>query len=532
MKLRNVLKICPAVLAFSIVAAGAQPLARISIGSFGSLSNAIIRVAGAAYPGLETELGAQLTRHLGLTNTATFDAKGPWEIAVWQHAESPDLLVAVKGPIADVKKFQRELTPQGILSALGKDWIQLGHGTAAIVFKASDKQSDAEKAGLKQWEDEAMAAPHRAVQLTLAPSEATRARVLPLLETARISMQKGAAAAASGMNQKAMGDLFGLYFDAIDAFVKGFQDLKLAVDVTPESIVVEESISAIPGSQFAKWIHKPANPVLAEDLEGLDPSALGSAAMTIGKDPLLMDLMRKFVLLSLQMQNQSTNGGAADDLADLMAKCLPARVSGSFFLKGHMQFSGMYRFPESAAAAVYAQMKPVMKRLIATQAGEGKMYSAATLAENHHAVAGTPVDRYSFTVNMDNPAFKQPGQQEQIKALMPNGQLVFDYAVKNNRLMVASPDLMAALIEGAAKPDARRAIVPDDSTVAAGYFNLLSAIRDFSSANPMIPDAIKDKMANLDPSGTAIRFQLKMNSQVRWDVNVPLKLIEQLGHLK
>lgn len=107
-----------------------------------------------------------------------------------------------------------------------------------------------------------------------------------------------------------------------------------------------------------------------------------------------------------------------------------------------------------------------------------------------------------------------------------------DYAVKDGRLLAATPGLMQRLLEGGSQPQARSAFAIDDSTVAVGYFNLLSVISSTSASNPAVPDAVKNKTARLDATGTAIRFQVEMNSQMRCQQSVPLKLLEQLGHLK
>ena len=51
-----------------------------------------------------------------------------------------------------------------------------------------------------------------------------------------------------------------------------------------------------------------------------------------------------------------------------------------------------------------------------------------------------------------------------------------------------------SLIEAGGKPQSASAMLPDDSTVLAGYFNLLSVISQVAGANPMIPDAVKDRI--------------------------------------
>jgi len=528
MKLRKAFALCGAVLALSLVAGDAQPLVRISISNFAALSNVVVRLARAVAPNSKADFNAMLTGKLGMTNATTFDPKGPWEVAVWQEGGSNAPLIAIKGPIADVKRFQKELDPAGALSKQGKDWVQLAMGSAAIVFKTAEMQTQEEKSALKSWESEAISQPVRALELTLTPSESAKQRVLPLLAMARMSLPQ--MAAANSPNPKAMTGLFDLYFDGIEAFIKGLQKLKLAAGVDADSLLLEETVAAVPGTQLAQWIPKPTNPVRTEDLKGVNPEAFFSGAISLGKDAALIDLTRKFMQLSLEMQNQGTNEAMMNDLMGLVETCLPARISGSVFMNEQLGFTAVYRFPGMDAANVYGKMKPFIARWIKTQAGEGKMYSAATFEEKHHLVGNVPVDRFSFTMNLDSPLFQVPGQKEQIEAFMPNGKMELDYAVKDGQLFLASPDLMKGLLEGQAQ--SAPAMVSDDSTVALGYFNILSVLKRTSQANPAIPQALKERLSRIDLNGTAIRFQLRMDTQVHCDAHIPLKFFEQIGRFK
>jgi len=177
-------------------------------------------------------------------------------------------------------------------------------------------------------------------------------------------------------------------------------------------------------------------------------------------------------------------------------------------------------------------MQPLIQQIVKTQAGEGKMYSAASFKRNERVVEGIPVDRFSFTLNLENPLFQQPGQKAGIEALLPDGKMEFEYAVKDDRLLAATPDRMKELIEGGANKQSPSKIAADNSTFAAAYINLLAVIKGTAGANPEMPEAIKERMAKLDAKGTAIRLDVEMDSSMRCKEHVPLKLIEQLGHLK
>ncbi len=513
----------------------AQPLARVTIRSFGELSNAVVRVVGAVVPEMKENIGGQLTAALGLTNMAAFNPDGAWELAMWQPSGSPKPLMALRGPIPDVKEFHNALNPEGALAKAGEDWVQLGSGSAAIVFTAADDQSDQEKAELKQWEGETIARPGQTVEVRLEPSPAAKAQLLPLLAVARMALtQRIESTATNGVNSKALRELFGLYFDGIETFVKGLHELKVGLGVDRGSVVLEETVSPEPDSDLAHWIHKPPYPLRAEDVKAVTPHALASAAMTIEKNERLLNLMRRFFQLSMEMQNAGTNQNSTRGMMDLIELSLPMRVWGSAFFDGHLEFSGAYQYPASSAAAVYGKMKPLLKELVKTWAGQEKLYSAASFTEKVRTVAGIPVDRFSLTFNLNSPLYRLPQQKQQIEAMFPNGKMDMDYALKNNELLVATPGRIQGLIEGTSQPEAQPAFRTDDATAAVGYFNILRFIQHTFSVSSDLPEAqaIKERMAKLETNGTAIRFRLEMDRQARCETHVPLKLLEQIGRIK
>jgi hypothetical protein len=163
--------------------------------------------------------------------------------------------------------------------------------------------------------------------------------------------------------------------------------------------------------------------------------------------------------------------------------------------------------------------------------GKDKFYSAADLVEKHHSVNGTAVDRFSATVNLDSPMLKLPGQKEQIQAFWPDGKLEFDYAIQNDRLLMASSDRMKDLLGNSSATNPKSSIALEESTCFVGHFNLLGIVVAGLRANPAIPGEVKEKFARLDPQHTSIDFQVSLDNQVHANVRVPMKLIRELGRL-
>lgn len=533
MKLRATLIL--AALALASAAATAQPALQLTVRSYDELGQAIQRVAKAVNPGSQEDYAQQFGAQLGLTNLASFDTKRPWEIALWYEAGGSPL-VALKGPIKDLASFKAGLNPKGLLRTQGKEWKQLENGLVSVTFKPSSDLTETETSALKQWNGQPIQPPNKTVELNAKLSEPLRTQAKTLLGFGRASaaqtLESDQGLAATGANPKVMTGLFNAYFDLLDTFLDGFQDLRLGVEVAPEAIQFDERISAKAGSELAKWLESPAEHLTAADLGTLDPDALFSVAAYVGKSDSLMKIAKQFTAVGLQVQNIETNGPMAHDINALLERVLPVKFTASAYLKDQLTFAGVYAFPGGNATEIYAQMKKFMNQTLKSQVGEGKMYSAANLAEKHHTIDGVSVDRLSMAINLDNPMFKLPGQKEQIKAFWADGKMEFDYALKDGKLFWASAggNQMEALLAG--KANRKPTLALQESPCLVGYMNILGFAKASLQANPMIPDEVKAKFAKLEPQNTSYEFQVSLDKQMHLTGRVPLKLLQEMGRLK
>ena len=148
------------------------------------------------------------------------------------------------------------------------------------------------------------------------------------------------------------------------------------------------------------------------------------------------------------------------------------------------------------------------------------------MKEGHRKVGAIPVDRFSMTMNLDSPMFKMPGQREMVERMWGGEKLEFDYAVKGNRLYLASADKISELLE--ATPRARAASGADatGSTALIGRANLLALIKQMLAVNPMLPADVKDKLERINPEGGDVRFRVDLDGRLSAKGEVPLKILE------
>jgi hypothetical protein len=125
-----------------------------------------------------------------------------------------------------------------------------------------------------------------------------------------------------------------------------------------------------------------------------------------------------------------------------------------------------------------------------------------------------------------------PGQKEQLEMFFPGGKMEFDYALKGDQLFFASAtgSQMQDLLEG--KLNRPSSIELEKNTFVAGSFNLLEAIKRIAGTNPMVPEEARTMLSKLDPQGTSIEFQTSADNNLHATLQVPLKLLREMGRLQ
>jgi hypothetical protein len=525
------------ILAAAMTQAMAEPLARLSVKSYGDLTNAIARLAAQIDPKSEDNPAQEFAQGLGLVNPADFDAKRPWEVAVWYEGAGGMPLTAIKAPVSNANKFKDSLGESGFLKSQAREFSQLENGWTLIVFKETTSLSESEKSGLDQWKKEAVRPSGRLLELSLTLTDTLRMQLKSMLAIGKMaitqSVSSAQAAATPGFNPAATADLLNAYFELIDTYLTGFAELKLGLDMDAEAITLDKRITAKPDTDLAKWLQKPAGQITAQDLNIFDPNAFLSLAAYFGKEPSLVKILQQFTVLGFKMQNVGTNDPVIKEVENLIDKVLPMTFSGSVSMKDKYTMMGVYRFPKADVNDIYGQFKQFFKKGMQSQVGKDKIYSTATLEEKHHNLNGMSVDRFTLVMNLDNPVFSAPGAKEQIQSWWPNGKIEIDYAIKDGQMLMASPERMKELVDTlSAKAGPKTSLKLEPSTCFAGNLNVINLIKQIMAANPVIPDSVKEKVGKLDTAGTGVEFQVSVDNQMHTILRAPLKLIKQLGSLK
>jgi hypothetical protein len=371
------------------------------------------------------------------------------------------------------------------------------------------------------------------VHIGLQLNEPVRQQALQGVMAGRALVGQGVAEQPPGgapFNPQALAQAVGLYFDMFDTFVKGLDRLDVDLDLGEQTLVAETTARAVPGSDLTGWFKARGNGIggLASYV---DPNAAVSFAMSIGADAPYLTLMKKLARVSLELQNQPLDEATASQFDQMMDVFVPSNSVLSMDFGQGTTLVSVSEFPGRDIAGAYASFKQLFVRASTTLAGPGKLYSAFEFKEGFRTVAGRPVDRLTLQINLDSPAFQMPGQRESMERMWPGGKSEFEYAVRDNRLYLASPARMENLLSAPPPSRSASAVGLTANTALVGQVNLLTLMKQLAAGDPTMAAPFKGNLTRIDPAGSQIRFRVDLDGNLTERVEVPLRFFEVVRQL-
>jgi hypothetical protein len=504
----------------------------LTLQSYQAFTDAFTKVVDAVSPGSAGEALDELREGLGIQELKGVDKSRPWQVAVWLDSMSVPPSVSIRVPVSDFAAFRDGLNP-GFLKGEDDANPIRQVGNYATVWIEFGSPTESTKAGEKAWKPESLKTAAGVARLAIRPSSALREEMVGAVGMGRMAI----GAAMTGQNQEAMGgidpkvmvQLMSVYFDVIETGIKGFESLDLKLDLSGETLIVEETIVPVAGSALAGWFT-----VKDGNLGALSPflnrkSPMGVAMRFEGNES-LMPTLKKFIGLSMQLQGLPADSDAIRETEQLIESFVPMQFAGNIDVNQGIQFGGIYQFPGKDSAKVYASMKEFLRNSMQSQVGTDKPYSSVTLDEGQRKVNGVSVDRATMVINLEAPIYQMPGQKEMMESLWPGGKMIFDYALKGQDLLMGTPEHLDALLAGPAA-SAYQPNGVNPQTVAFGHFNVFSFINAVMAANPMMSDEDKAKFNEVDSTGTAVDFRVDLGNRLVYHASIPLKLLRTIGQL-
>lgn len=515
----------------------AAPLVEVTLRNFGDFTAACNRLVKAAKPDYDKDLGQEFQTRLGLDMNSGVDWERAWRGAFWFGGEGMAPIGALMVPVADFDQFQTGRPTEGILNLEGANWISQAGDYAAVVFSPKESLTNEQVEGIEAWKKSPVSQPKSILALAIQSNAGFRAQARAALGSIRENIlnsfpPEGSENAPPGIDPEAFREVLSLYFDALDQVVNGVDRVRVDVDLTEKALRFDKRVIIMPESDLAAWTAPPVSG-LGRDLLGLlDQRAFASIAAATSDQETVKSWLKRLARTSMRLQYLNLETETLTEMEHLIDAMFPMKFAASVYLQEGLTFGGAYQFPGRDVDELYQKFLAFYHDMIGDLVGEENFYKEAQMIEDHHEVDGVSVDRFDTRINLDHPMFGMPGQKESIQRMWPDGRMVVDYAVSDDRLVFASPDLMASFLK--ASPDRQvpaAAAAADAHTLLAGQINLLALIRESIASNPIVPAEVKSKFEKIDPSGTALAFRLNSEEGLHAFGTLPIKFISELGRI-
>ena len=526
----KLVSLCLALGALSTVLHADPAPLTLTVKSYGALSSAITTIADSVQPGSGKSALASMQARIGLDKVQGLDLEKPWQIQVWLADVPGTPAFSLWIPTTDFEAFKNSSAQSALAILRRPGGPEMTHvDNYAGVFIAGSSESKVATAGHASWTSAQLGAADKTLFLGLAMSESLRQQALMGLAAGRAAVTASAGSQPPpGMDQKAMAEVMGVYFEIFEIIVKGARQLDLSIDSRADSLVQSFRVEANEGSELMDWL-KPSEGTL----DGVLPFAAGTAplkvAMRMSDTPGLVQQMKKFMRISMQLQSKTPDEEAITSFEKLFDAMLPANVGAGMGFQNGLSFTGAYEFPGKDVNAVYQQLAEFMQNGMHGMTGADKPYKTVLFEPAKRTVDGVKVDLVTMEMNLDSPLYQQPGQKEMVQMMFNGGKIEFEYAIKDDKLLIAGPGQMESLLAGpsvAASP-----LKTNRHTVACGEINVLALVASFSAFNPAMPEEARKKLQAAKSQDTEVTFRIDLDGALQVEEVIPLKLIQAFGEM-
>ena len=477
MKLR--ISIGFAVVALCCTVAGGQdqprPLVQVRFQNLDAVIAGAGRIASAM--GANPNLGDPLSSLIGSPNLAGIDRQRPWGVAVSSGDRQFAILYI---PVTDFAAFRNSLLPSSPLvraSGAANPVFQVGEFAVAFDRRLPTDPQDLspdEKQMAVAWAPPTAASGPPLVQIAVQIDETTRQQLLRSLSAGRTVIAQGPGpqplppppGAIPPVPAPAGSQIMGPYFDLLETLAKALDRIEIQGEVSGQAIRISSRVHALPGSDLAKSFIN-TSPGIADIAGQLDPKPAISIAVAMGASPVGNQLLKRLLETNLQMQGAGLDEKAMSQYSRLVDSLAPLRFAASMDIGKGLASLGMYEFPGQDARQVYAAMMETTANVLPAMTGTHKPYSSVEFREGFRTVGDVPVSRVTTGLNLDQPALQAPGAKEILSLMFGGDKMAVEYAVKDGRLYVGSPDKMTEALGKISQTPPPQAATPPEVTAPA-----------------------------------------------------------------
>ena len=449
----------------------------------------------------------------------TINREKPMHLAVWPNGILQPL-VAAYVPTDNFAGLKKKLLATPMADDTSIEEIE-----GYLVLINGAKASLEENLEAARSTDPAEFAAEMPIEIELQLDDSTRKMLKGIMAAGRLGLMQQGEDFGGGAEAELMMEVFDLYFDMLDGFVDGMNQTKVGFGIVDEGLRTSLSVTARDGSTFGKLIAK----------ESMDPAPLAKNyfadkmfAMSLrmaSYDESMEDVMSKMMSLSLSM---TTEDESTDEFIEMMRKMVPFYGSIAYDFDEELAAYGIYQFPKGDGAAdLYPDMIKLSANMGKQMAEEGSIYSGF----EHKKVTkdGVEVDRFTYKMGDALPSLPIFGDKMEIEYALKGKDMVFGMG----------KDGVSPLLKDSEAPSLPKFLVPDETTVMIGHFDILALVEKFKRIEISLPEQrvfidAKDDEKNTagDASWNKVQMRASIEEAFHFDFHVPLTTIKVLSKMR
>lgn len=525
-----------ALLLLSTLAAKAQfqPLGVISVQNYESMMDAAVRVQ-KAFEQTEPDLRKGFLREAGNPDGTGIDMNRPWHF-VFSPPIPPksSSVTAFFVPVTKFNEFKNALQDDGMFKGRGGTNIIRKSGNYAVIIQRHAAQPPIDPEVVKSVADYRKQLPKKTskvYRLHIRLNDEIRAMLNGGLMMFRNMAKAQSPNAPKGAPNPlaALGPIFDIYYNVGEMLVNGLSEVEIDADVTEEEIHFYERISAVAGSDLEKLMSPPKTKY-RHLVSHLDSDATIAFVGHMEGSDFLKKIATQAMSFGIQMQGGEKSEEVIKKLDDMMDKMLPMTFAASVQMAPRMKMSGTYQFPKAKAKQMKQHLSEFIDFSTKAQVGENGLYSSFERNEGVSKVNGVAVDRVTANINTNAAMLKIPGQLDAFRLMWPDDKVTYEIATKGDKIFYAmGVPIKDAMIPS--KSPMKLRVQVDDSTFAAGRYNVLKLLTQWLPKQRGMPAAMADVVKKLDPKDTGLDMKASLDGGFSSELVVPMKLLTQFSRM-
>lgn len=453
------------------------------------------------------------------------DKTKPVSIAIWIDGAVPLPTISARIPVKDYNEFENSFKAN-VSGGEENFSIRESNGYAIVNQKMGPVSKRVQKLEA-QWSPKmisAISGDQMVANVSLNLNPQVKALANASLTQAKASMEEvfknipqpdsDAENPLMPFDMSKMGELMGLYFDTISAFVNQTDSLQYSIGANDDEILLGYEWDPTDGSEAEKFCK--VTPGGLGDLSKFiqaDKSSYFLANINIPKS--VMTPLTKFMNISMEMQGIKMSESELKEMSNFMNSFMKYKAAGYMDLQNGIKFSAVYDFGQDATINLDNFIDYYQGPGVSGMVGKDKLFDDLKISNSTITNAGDKLDvtKVSMSLNTDLPYLNVSGQGNVLEALYGGKEMKYEMAANKSYMFYA----MNSSIKDIMRKGTGITTPIQENTILWAKMDIWGLVSGVMKAQPGMEEVFKNLgnepavMEIHSTGGTKARFDIKMD---------------------